>query len=265
MESKMRKNGQLLIKIFVILFFLSGILGRKLEVAPNIFAGEQDDELTASNIKMSHKKLLDQFGINHNEFSQYETIRRSRRNGSDKPTADSLNIWILNLQTKDLLQMTFDGGYLSPIMSPDDIEVWYVFRGTIWKMNLDGSNKRQAFSQNKEVRLLLRWLNNNKERLVFLTENNEIFTIEIQSGKLQLALSTSASDDDADFISKLIEFTRTSKENVFVFDDVYQNKWDILLKRKDNKYNDKLTNDEYIDRDPSWSTDEKSILFVSDR
>ena len=171
----------------------------------------------------------------------------------------------MNLQTKDLLQTTFDGGYLSPIMSPDDIEVWYVCRGTVWKMNLDGSNKRQAFSQKKDVRLLLSWLNNNKERLAFLTENNEIFMFEIQSGKLHKALSTSATDDDADFISKLIEVTRTSKEKVLVFDDVYQNKWDILLKRKDKTYNDKLTDDEYVDRDPSWSTDEKSILFVSDR
>lgn len=261
----MRKKGRFLIKFFAILFYLLGIFNQKFEVVPNIFAKEQKNALKANIMDEGHKQILDLFGINHNKFLLYESIRRSRRNGSDKPSAVSLNIWILNLLTKNFSQKTFDGGYLSPIMSPDSAEIWYVHKGTIWKMNFDGTSNKQIFSQNKEARLLLDWSNNNKDQLLFLTENNEIFNLEIQSGNLHKVLSTSDPTKDADFIAKLIEHTRRSKKKDLVFDDVYQNKWDILIKLKDDNFNKKLTDDEHVDRDPSWTTDEKSVLFVSDR
>ena len=159
---------------------------------------------------------------------------------------DRLRVKIINLNSGVIRTI---GNGLTPIWSPDGEALAFIKEGEIWIYKLTGSllPMSQALLKGELV-----YFNKHSKALA-----DKFWTINVNDGTIKQL--------PADMQRKYLWLGALSSDGqrILMSDASYS---DIFIKNLHlNNSEINLTNDEYLEIGPDWSSDEKSIVFVSDR
>lgn len=208
--------------------------------------------------KDSIKKVLELLDIRYNFFEDYQVFNENDRSLKPEEYVNSLNIWQLDINTKDMRQLTFDGGYESPVISPDRLDLCYIKEGAIFTKNIESGQVRKIVEPQDGPTYIIHWADHGI--ILFLGDtHNTIYKFNTSSRDL------TSDSYDTNIFNKVIEISRVNQSNnTLIYDDIHENDWNLLLKPKESLYAMLITEDNYQDRDPSW-INKSLVLFVSNR
>jgi hypothetical protein len=205
-----------------------------------------DSPTVAQSSRAALRDVLKKLAIDSEAFDSYQLKGRSPRGSSDL-ISNELDIWMYDVTHQRHQRLTRNGGYLSPLVEPGGKWLWYIRDGKVWRREMSTGLEVLVASPKRKVRLLLNWSRADQHSL-FVILGSQYDSI----AELSLIInSLTARNLSRTMIQKFIEISRSSPSGL-VFDDAFEGKWDVLIKRPGSEFNERITNDAFIDRDPSW-------------
>lgn len=171
-------------------------------------------------------------------------------------------IFIANLDSHEIAQLTYTGSNFSPAWSPDGKQIAFVSSRdgnfNLYIMNSNGNNQQQITDFEGDE-LQPDWSPDGR-KIVFVSNldgNKEIYTIDITTSEINRLTYHSETDFSPKWSpdGKYIAYVLFKKEN-----DIYQT-FQIYLMQTDGSGIEQITDDDFLNGNPAWCPDSTCIVY----
>lgn len=268
----MMKMGKIFL-IVVLLFFvtLTSAFAEKKSDLKNIQPLENEKTETTisadTNILFQlFPTLVDHLSTFGNEITtilnNFQNIIKGDREAESLPDRKDLNIWIYDINGKKFRQITSDGGYFSPRVSPDGQRICFIKDSKLWKMTVDGTTKI-LIDQQQPYDRVLGW--DGKSHYLLVGKNKKLYLLERQQKELrEMGLGSGKLKNIT--VDTFIRISQTASNGKMIYAAGKGNDSRRLIEDHDDYMNAKvILDDGSINLSPCWLNHENGIIYVSNR